>query len=406
MVQLTIERLGHQGDGIGQGPIYAAQTLPGEVVEGDIVDGRMSKPRILTPSEDRVKAPCRHYSVCGGCSLQHASDDFVSNWKRDVVVTALKHQGIFAKITAVHTSPPQSRRRAVFHGKRTKNGAHLGLFGRASDILHDIPSCKLMSASIMSGFETLRSLVVLGATRRGHMTLTVTEVAGGLDVSVENGKDLDLKFRSELASFVPNSGLIRLVWQGEVIAQNGLPYQLFGSAKVVPPAGAFLQATSHGEAVLVDAMRRAVGDAKSVVDLFAGCGTFSMPLAQTARVHAVEDVREMMEALAAGWREALGLKQVTTETRDLFRRPLLPDELAKFEAVVIDPPRAGAAAQIAELAKSEIGVIGFVSCNPVTFARDARVLLDAGFVLDWLEVVDQFRWSSHVEVAARFARMS
>ncbi|MEN8837666.1 MAG: hypothetical protein ABF243_11355 [Celeribacter marinus] len=252
----------------------------------------------------------------------------------------------------------------------------------------------------------LRSLVVLGATRRGHMTLTVTEVAGGLDVSVENGKDLDLKFRSELASFVPSSGLIRLVWQGEVIAQNGLPYQLFGSAKVVPPAGAFLQATAHGEAVLVDAMRRAVGDAKSVVDLFAGCGTFSLPLAQTVRVHAVEDVREMMEALAAGWREALGLKQVTTETRDLFRRPLLPDELAKFEAVVIDPPRAGAAAQIAELAKSEVGVIGFVSCNPVTFARDARVLLDAGFVLDWLEVVDQFRWSSHVEVVARFARMS
>ncbi|WP_417258555.1 class I SAM-dependent RNA methyltransferase [Celeribacter sp.] len=405
MVQLTIERLGHQGDGIAEGPIFVPQTLPGEVIEGTVVDGRIAKPRILTPSDNRVKAPCRHYNVCGGCSLQHASDDFVAQWKRDVVATALKHHDISVEISAIHTSPARSRRRAVFHGKRTKNGATLGLFGRASDILYDIPDCKLMSPNIMDRFETLRALVVLGATRRGQMTLTVTDVAGGLDVSVENGKELDLDFRSQLASFVPNSGFIRLVWHGEVIAQNGSPYQLFGSAKVVPPAGAFLQATSHGEAVLVDAMRRAVGPAKSVVDLFAGCGTFTLPLAEHARVHAVEDVDAMMEALDAGWREARGLKVVTTETRDLFRRPLLKDELAKFEAVVMDPPRAGAAAQTAELAQSDTRVIGFVSCNPVTFARDARVLIDAGFVLDWLEVVDQFRWSAHVEIAARFARM-
>jgi 23S rRNA (uracil1939-C5)-methyltransferase len=178
------------------------------------------------------------------------------------------------------------------------------------------------------------------------------------------------------------------------------PHQQFGRAQVTPPPGTFLQATHHGEATLLAAVKEAVGDADRVADLFAGCGTFSLPLTETARVHAVESEAEMLSALDQGWRMAEGLKPVTTETRDLFRRPMLPDELAKTGAVVLDPPRAGAERQVAELIKAKVPRIAYVSCNPVTFARDAHVLVMAGYTLNWVQVVDQFRWSSHVELAA------
>ena len=180
--------------------------------------------------------------------------------------------------------------------------------------------------------------------------------------------------------------------------------QRFGKALVAPPPGAFLQATAEGEAALLAAVREAVGPAKRIADLFAGCGTFALPLAEQAEVLAVEGEAAMVAAMDRGWREAQGLHKVVSLTRDLFRRPLLPDELKLFDAVVIDPPRAGAAAQIAELAQSTVKVVAAVSCNPVTFARDARVLVDAGFNLDWVQVVDQFRWSGHVELAAKFSR--
>lgn len=182
------------------------------------------------------------------------------------------------------------------------------------------------------------------------------------------------------------------------------PAQSFDGIRVVPPPGAFLQATDHGQSVLIAAMTEAVQGADRVADLFAGCGTFALPLSRAAAVHAIEGARDMLEALDDSWRKAEGLKKVTTEPRDLFRNPLLPDELNRFDALVLDPPRAGAEAQVAEFAKSKIAQIGFVSCNPVTFARDASVLIAAGFRLDWVQVVDQFRWSSHIELAARFSR--
>ena len=170
----------------------------------------------------------------------------------------------------------------------------------------------------------------------------------------------------------------------------------------MPPPGAFLQATAEGEAALLSDVMDITRGAGRIVDLFAGCGTFSFPLASTAQVHAVEGDRAMTDALDAGWRAATGLKQVTTEARDLFRRPLLPDELSRFDAAVLDPPRAGAEAQVAELVKSGIATIAYVSCNPVTFARDAAVLAMSGYRIERLRVVDQFRWSAHIEIVASF----
>ncbi|MBU2866704.1 class I SAM-dependent RNA methyltransferase [Pacificibacter marinus] len=404
MTQIEITRLGHHGDGIAVGPIFAAKTLPGEIVEGDITGDRIVSPSIVTPSPDRVKPPCVHFKACGGCALQHASDDFVANWKSDVVRTALSHQGIDVPISSVFTSPNQSRRRATFAGRRTKKGVLVGLHGRASGTLVPVPNCVLMTQKIMNGLPAFEDLVQIGGSRRVEMAITVTDSDAGLDVSVVDGKELDMELRSDLAGVVRKYGIIRLSWNGDEVVQETRPFLSFGRARLVPPPGAFLQATRHGEQSLIALMKEAVSGAERVVDLFSGCGTFALPMAEFAEVHAVEGEKAMLNSLSEAWKTASGLKPVTVATRDLFRQPLLPDELNKFDAAIIDPPRAGALAQTGELAKSKLQSIGFVSCNPVTFGRDAKTLVEAGFAIDWLHVVDQFRWSPHVEIAAKFSR--
>jgi 23S rRNA (uracil1939-C5)-methyltransferase len=245
---------------------------------------------------------------------------------------------------------------------------------------------------------------MIGASRKGELTLIVTRTEGGIDLAAAGGKPLEQSLFSDLAQLAERAGLCRLTWGGEPVASRHPAAQRFGRAVVVPPAGAFLQATADGEAALVAAVREAVGDAGRIADLFAGSGTFALPLAAQAEIHAVEGEAAMLTALDAGWRRTPGLHRTTTEPRDLFRRPLMPDELKRFEAVVIDPPRAGAEAQARELAASGVPVIAAVSCNPVTFARDARLLTEAGYRIDWIQVVDQFRWSSHVELVACFKR--
>ncbi len=396
-----IRRLGHHGDGIADGPVFAPRTLPGETVTGTLEGDRLTDIRIIDPSADRVSPPCRHYKACGGCQLQHASDAFVAEWKQEVVRNALAAQGIEADLRPIHTSPPQSRRRATLAVRRTKKGALAGFHARASDVITEIPGCQLLHSDLMAGLAVARDLATLGGSRKGELDVTLTLSEVGLDISVTGGKPLDGPLELALAQATERHRLARLSWDGEVIATREPPVQRFGSAAVVPPPGAFLQATQDGEHALLAAVQEAVGDAARLADLFAGCGTFSLPLAERAEVHAVEGTRAMVEAMDQGWRRAPSLKKLTTEARDLFRRPLMPDELARFEAAVLDPPRAGAEAQVNELAQARVPVLAYVSCNPTTFARDARTLTAAGYRLDWVQVVDQFRWSPHVELAAR-----
>jgi 23S rRNA (uracil1939-C5)-methyltransferase len=278
-----------------------------------------------------------------------------------------------------------------------------GFHTRASDTLVEIPDCQLLLPTLLPALNLAEALAIAGGSRKGEVTVQVTDSEGGLDVLVTGGKPLDGPLRMALAAEVERFRLARLVWDDELVGMRLPPVQRFGAACVTPPPGAFLQATADGEAALLSAVSEAVGDAHRIVDLFAGCGTFALPLAARVEVHAVEGDAAMIRSLDQGWRQAQGMKRVTTEARDLFRRPLLPDELKRFEAAVIDPPRAGAEAQVAELAKAGVARIAFVSCNPVTFARDAKILLSAGYRLNWVQVVDQFRWSSHVELAAAFA---
>lgn len=404
MTELTIARLGHLGDGIAPGPVFVPMALPGEVVEGKVDGERMADPKIVTPSPDRVKAPCRHYRSCGGCALMHASDAFVAGWKTDVVRQALAGQGLEAPFRPILTSPPRSRRRATFSGRRTKAGAIVGFHGRRSGTITDIPDCHILDPRLTALLPVLEAITIAGGSRKAELALSATLTDGGIDLAVRHGKPIDRALFADLARIAGEAGLARLTWDDEIIAMARPPAQRFGRADVVPPPGAFFQATAEGEAALVASVIEAVGKAGPIADLFAGCGTFALPLAERAEVHAVEGEAAMTAALDAGWRGAQGLHRVTTEARDLFRRPLLPDELNRFGAVVVDPPRAGAEAQSAEIAASKVPVVAAVSCNPVTFARDARILCDAGFRIDWVEVVDQFRWSPHVELSARFSR--
>lgn len=407
MQTFQITRLGHQGDGIAQtdsGPVFAPMTLPGEEVQG-VQDGqRLKDVRIVTPSDDRVSAPCRHYKSCGGCQLEHASDPFVADWKTDVVKQALTAQGIEAVFRPILTSPPQSRRRASLSVRRTKKGAMAGFHAKGSDVIVQVPECQLLDPALIKALPVAEKLAMIGGSRKGELSVLATHSLTGLDLAVTGGKPLDEALRIALSAEVEAHKLARLSWDDEVVGMREPPLQPFGAAKVAPPSGSFLQATPQGEADLLRAVQEIVGKARQVTDLFAGCGTFALPLAANAEIHAVEGDKAMMAALDLGWRRAQGLKKVTHEARDLFRRPLMPDELAKTDAVVIDPPRAGAEAQVRELAESDVPVIAFVSCNPVTFARDAKILLAGNYQLNWVQVVDQFRWSSHVELVANFTK--
>lgn len=405
----VIERLSVHADGVAHGPegtVHVAMALPGEEVSGEVMGGRIAAPKILTPSPERVKAPCPHYRSCGGCVLQHASEDFTAAWKMDVVRQALAARGLDSPEMTITTSPLGARKRATLSGRRTKKGTLVGFHARTSGTVVEVPHCLILRPELIAALPALHEATALAGSRKGEIAFALTLSEAGLEIAATGGKETDPAQFEALSQFARSHDLARLSWNGEVIAARRPALQRFGKAQVVPPPGAFLQATDHGAAALVAFAKAATGGAGRVADLFAGCGTFALPLAEQAEVHAVEGSAEMVAALDQGWRQAQGLHRVTTEASDLFRRPLLPDELAKFDAVVLDPPRAGAQAQIAEIAASDLARLVHVSCNPVTFARDAQVLIGAGFALTKLLVVDQFRFSAHVELAALFTRGS
>ena len=403
MSELTIERLGHRGDGIAPGPVFVPRTLPGEVVTGALEGDRLPAPKIVTPSPERVKPHCRHYNACGGCALQHASDDFIAGWKKEIVQSALAAHDLAAPVSEIHTSPPASRRRATFSGRRTKKGALVGFHAPASDVITEIPDCLILRPALLALLPHLKALTAKMASRKGEMRYAATEADTGLDLAVSGGKPLDLALRETLAAFTEATGLARLTWDDEPVSERMAPTVTIGTAPVPIPPGAFLQATAEGEAALRSAVAEAVERPRRAVDLFAGCGTFALSLAQSSEVHAVEGDAALLAALDAGWRQGARLHKVTTERRDLFRQPLMPEELRGFDAAVIDPPRAGAEAQMVALAEARIPRIASVSCNPVTFARDSAILTRAGYELTRIDVVDQFRWSPHVELVGAFS---
>jgi 23S rRNA (uracil1939-C5)-methyltransferase len=404
---LYIETLGRHGDGVArgaEGPVYVAGALPGEQVrisrEGTF--GHIE--RILTPSADRRAAPCRHYRSCGGCTLQHMRETACLDWKQQILRETLARHDLDPAIAPILKTGHRARRRAVLRARRTRKDVVLGFHGRRSDQITQIDDCLLLTPALGAVLEPLRQILRPVLTRRGEAGIHLLETVTGVDVMIEGGRPASLGMLDRMARAAASMDLARLSWNGEVIAERRRPELVFGEARVTPPPGAFVQAVGEAETYLVSAAMEWLAGAHGIADLFCGCGTFSLPLARRATVHSVDAQAGALEALKQSAARTTGLKPVTVEKRDLFKEPLPEAQLRGHDAVLFDPPRAGAAAQCAELAKADARTIVAISCNPVSFARDARVLVDGGYELVEVRPVDQFPYSPHVELAACFRR--
>lgn len=411
MDKVTITELAHKGDGValvdGQ-PVFVDGAAPGDVVSLNTDGARAKIVAVHEASSHRVTPPCNHAGHCGGCTLQHLNDRFVADWKRDQIIAALAHRGIDAGVASTVCMPPRSRRRAVFAARRNSSGVVLGFHEKSSGHIVEVPGCWVIDPAITTAIPQLETLLADGLTRRGEARVSVTTTQNGLDVAVEMpGKPLDGKLLSRLSAAGQSAGLARLTWNGEPVAQWLDPVILFDGLACTPPAGGFLQAVEAAEAVLRGKVMEALTGLKRpkrTVDLFSGCGAFALPMARLAKVDAFDSDAGAVASLDQAVRNLQGLKPVVSSRRDLFRRPLLPQDLKVYDFAVIDPPRAGAAAQVEQLAASSVPVIASVSCNPGTFARDARTLIDGGYEMGEVTPVDQFRWSPHVELVAVFKR--
>ena len=404
--ELHITALGAQGDGIAEtaaGPRYVAFALPGERVVSASGDGL---PRLVSdPSPDRVAPVCRHFGVCGGCAAQHMSERLYADWKREIVVAALRQRGLRPAVAPLERVGYGTRRRAVLTARRTGGHVRLGYHRRRSAELVDIGECPVLVDALAAGLPALRALAA--ALPGPELRMTVLATAAGLDVAVETaGGRLGREAVVALGQLAARHGLPRVAVDGEIVIERARPAVPMGDVDVSVPPGVFVQATRQSEAIMRALIAAALAGArpKHVADLFCGVGTFTFELARRARVLALDSDGTAIAALAAAGRQAQGLKPIEVRARDLVREPLSAKELEPFDAVVLDPPRAGAAKQAHELARSSVATIVAVSCDGGTFARDAQILVDGGYTLAEVTPIDQFVRSAHVETVAVLRR--
>ena len=422
-IEVDILRIGEQGDGIAETPLgrlYVPLTTT-----GDRARVRMALRRgggfaahllsLLAPGPGRTEPPCPHFAACGGCALQHLADPNYAAWKMDRLRVTLTRVGLSDyRMAPLVRTPPGARRRATLTAAQPGGsaGARLGFQMRASHSVVDIAVCPVLDPAIAALLSPLRRLLTELLSPGSRARVDVTRLDGGLDVLLESLVGLTGETLQRLAEFADEADLARLSWRRtaddpvELLALRRPARVLFGGVPVNVPPGVFLQPSLAGEAALRAAVHEAVPPRSSLADLFSGCGTFTLPLAAGgARVRAVDIDAEAISALSAAARQTSALAgRVTCERRNLFVQPLAASEFARFDGVVIDPPRAGARAQTHALAASRVATVVYVSCNPASFARDARILVDGGFRLETVTPVDQFLWSPHLEVVGVFKR--
>lgn len=402
--RLTIARLGAQGDGIADtetGPVYVPFGLPGETVTAAREKDRATLIAVLEPSPRRIEPACRHFGECGGCALQHLDSGAYRSWKRDKVVQALKSKGIdTGTIQNLVPCQPASRRRAVFSARRTEAGIILGYNRALSHTIIDIAECPVVLPAIEAALPRLRRLAaIIGITSQPfHLTVTATDT--GPDIAAAGSGKLSDAQRQAATAFMVKERMARLSVDGEIIVEPSKPQISIGATRLAPPPGGFLQAVEIAEQTMAGLVLAHLKRAKRVADLFAGAGAFALRLAAQSEVHAVEGDQTALAALDRAFRFGSGLKRVTVEKRDLFRRPLTIKDLNAFDGVVFDPPRAGAEDQSKQLARSDVPFVAAVSCNPTTLARDLHILLHGGYRLVSVTPIDQFLWSPHVEAVA------
>ncbi|WP_137391293.1 class I SAM-dependent RNA methyltransferase [Rhodoligotrophos defluvii] len=404
---LYIDAMGRRGEGIARGEegrVFVPFTLPGETVLIEREGDRGFLAALVEQSADRVDPFCRHFGRCGGCALQHWRYEAYAAWKCALVTTALRHQGIAAEVGPLIDAGGEGRRRIALHVRYHKGQAQAGFMEPRSHRLLDLDACPIVVPALAGAAELARAIgqVFQGATRSLDVQITATD--GGLDCHVKGLRGLSLDQRMDVARIAEAFDLARLTFGRELIAERRPPLVSMGAAQVKLPPGGFLQATAAGEAALSALVEELTAGMRRVADLFCGVGPFALRLAARARIHAVDADAAAVAALTAAARATSGLKPISAEMRDLFKRPLLADELAHFDAVVFDPPRAGAEAQARALATSSVPRVIAVSCDPATFARDAAVLAGGGYRVSRVVPVDQFKWSAHVETVACFDR--
>jgi 23S rRNA (uracil1939-C5)-methyltransferase len=395
-MQTVIQSLGQRGEGIAEingQRIYVPFTLPGETVAIDVDGERGTLTTLVAPSASRAEPFCPHFGICGGCQIQHLDGPSYAAFKEGLVATALSHAGIDVPVGALVDARGQGRRRATLHAR--KSGA--GYMALRSHDVHDIELCPILVPALAKAPLIARSVYA----SLGDCDVSFTATATGIDVSIK----ADKKIRPEkLAPIVQRFALARMTLNGEIVLQSRVPVIRIGKSNIEVPPGSFLQATDAAETTLADLVLAGLKGAKSVADLFCGLGPFALRIAETAKVYATDSDKPAIAALTKAYQHTQGLKLLTVARRDLFREPMTIFELGGYDAVVIDPPRAGAEAQVRELAKTKIKTIVSVSCEPKTFARDAAILIAGGYKLESVTPVDQFAYSTHVEVVGIFRR--
>lgn len=418
-LEVTVEALGAKGDGLASvdgRPLFLPQTLPGDRVlarvtgergggfKGEVIE-------LLASAPDRVEPPCPFFGPCGGCAVQHLDDRAYAAWKQEQLAVALQRRGLQAELLhPLRRVAAGRRRRITWSALRTARAVLIGYHERESHRLADIDACLLVTPRLQALLAPLRALLERLLQVQEEARVTALECDSGIDLLIDSRHALTLEDREALAAFAAAEDLARLAWtdgrdEPTPLALRRDPILTFGGVPVVPPPGGFVQPTAEGEAILVELVMSAVpAGAETAADLFAGCGTFTFPLAARLQVYAAEGAEESLAALAAAARRSERAGRIRPELRDLARSPVQADELSGGDLVVFDPPRNGAREQAAEIASSDVPLVVAVSCNPTTFARDARILVDGGYRLKEATPVDQFPWSGHLELVAVFER--
>jgi len=409
--RLLIDHVGHRGDGVafadGQ-TLFVPYTLGGETVETEAVQGHPDRRLLLrvdSASAERIAPFCPYFGACGGCAIQHWQPDTYRGWKRQIVVDTLDHAGIECPVDHLVEAHGAGRRRITAHARRGVDGElRVGFAAANSHAIVAIEACPILDPGLQGALDAARALADVLKPTAKPLDIQITATHGGLDVDVRGSGPLPSAMIATLSRLAEQHRLARLTRHGELVLMRTPPVVSIGTAQVTLPPGSFLQATTAGEEALAALVVKHCKGAKHIADLFCGVGPFALRLAAKSRISAFDSDAGAITALQKAATSASGLKPIKAELRDLFRRPLVPQELRDFDAVVFDPPRQGAQAQVQQLAKSKIPVVVAVSCNAATFARDARILIDGGYRIEGVTPVDQFRHTPHVELIARFVR--
>ncbi len=398
--KIEIANLGSKGDGVTENGRFIPFTLPGEIVE--INDTGAAE--IITPSPDRIGPICRHFGTCGGCSLQHLQQDKYLEWKRQQVINAFDDHGLNPDVGNCLPVALGTRRRATFSSKLQPDGLAFGFQARKSHAIIDLEECPVLGAPISDKFGQMRQLAKLVSSKSESLRISILACDNGLDVTLEVAGSISDNQHSELVQWAVNARIARLSCNDEVILQTAHPIIAVAGASISPSPGSFVQAVPSSEQRLVDVACGHLKTCSTVLDLFSGFGTFALALAKNSTVHAVEFDNNALADLNRAAGKISGIKQVTTEHRDLLRRPLQVAELNNYDGLIFDPPRAGAEQQAKELTASNVQKIAAISCNPTTLARDVRILADGGYTIKKVVPLDQFLYSHHVEVVALLER--